>query len=306
MTDEQRNVIIPVEQINVPFYGYEIVAVRLPDGRIGAVFNNLCDAIRLERKSQTDRVREDDVLGEQLVLAQVMTSGGPQAMNVLTAWAIPTWLQGIQIKRVAAEKREAILAFKREAADVLYRHFSQQHPALPAPAAIVPPQSLPQPEKPAPDAMRTTWIEYYQQMAAWLQWQEDVELWRQHVTERQDSLEQKQEELEGRQDSMESRMEGVEELARMSASDVSRLLVVVNERLGPQTLTSEHQATVKSMVTRLHEVSGFGYATIYSDLNSAFHVARYSDIPDDRWPEVAAWLTARIEAAERKRRHPGE
>lgn len=189
--------------------------------------------------------------------------------------------------------------FKREAADAVCRHFSQQHPVLPAPAAIVPAESLPQPQKPAPDAARPLWIEYYQQMVIWLQWQEDIEQWRQHVTERQNLI-------ESRQDAMESRMEGVEELARMSSSEMSRLYVAINEQLPPPTLTPEHQATAKRMANRLHEVSGFGYSTIYAELNDAFHVGRYSDIPDDRWLDVTAWFKMRIEAAERKRRHPGE
>ncbi|MGH2515473.1 MAG: hypothetical protein ACRDHP_07440, partial [Ktedonobacterales bacterium] len=90
-----------------------------------------------------------------------------------------------------------------------------------------------------------------------------------------------------------SRMESLEEGTRM----LPELLL----RLGPQTLTSEHQATVKAMTKRLHDLAGFAYATVYGELNEAFRVARYNDIPDARWEEVAAWLTVRINAAERRR-----
>ncbi len=54
------------------------------------------------------------------------------------------------------------------------------------------------------------------------------------------------------------------------------------------------------MARRLSEVSGIVYATIYSDLNAAFHVGRYSDIPDARWAEVTAWFGLRIETAEKR------
>jgi hypothetical protein len=74
------------------------------------------------------------------------------------------------------------------------------------------------------------------------------------------------------------------------------------ERLGPQTLSPEHQATVKAMATQLHTVAGYSFATIYSDLNAAFHVGRYSDISDSEWAEVARWLQARIAAAEKRHR----
>jgi hypothetical protein len=73
------------------------------------------------------------------------------------------------------------------------------------------------------------------------------------------------------------------------------------ERLGLQTLTPEHQSTVKAMVGRLHELAGFSFATFYGDLNAVFHVGKYSDIPDGRWAEVVAWLQARRTAAERRR-----
>jgi hypothetical protein len=86
-----------------------------------------------------------------------------------------------------------------------------------------------------------------------------------------------------------------------TVEEISRLVPEILERLGPQTLTPEHQATVKAMATRLHEVSGLAYSTIYSDLNAAFHVGRYSDIAEAQWTEVAGWLQQRIAAAERRR-----
>ena len=66
-------------------------------------------------------------------------------------------------------------------------------------------------------------------------------------------------------------------------------------------MTPEHQATVKQMARRLSELSGLAYATIYTDLNAAFHVARYNDLPDARWAEIAAWFERRITAAQQRR-----
>jgi len=82
-----------------------------------------------------------------------------------------------------------------------------------------------------------------------------------------------------------------------------RLLPEILERLGPQTLSPEHQATVKAMTTRLHKLADYSFATIYGDLNAAFHVGRYSDIPDAQWTEVAAWFQARIAVAEKRHRN---
>ena len=273
MPEGERAVIIPLEQAVVPFYDRTIIAVRLPDGRIAAVLSFLCDALQLATVGQARRIRADDVLADQLLLVQVQTEGGPQAMDVLTAWAIPAWLQGIKLGKVAPEKRPAILAFKREAADVLYRHFSRPRHALPAHATLVPEQPISEPERPPYDAGRETWIAYHHQMAAWLEWQADMETWRGHVEERLDKHEA-----------------------------ILSLVPELLERLGPQLLTSEHQASAKAMVGRLHELSGISYATIYSELNAGFHVGKYGDIPDEQWQEVAAWLQRRIDAMQKQYR----
>jgi hypothetical protein len=89
-----------------------------------------------------------------------------------------------------------------------------------------------------------------------------------------------------------------------SVEEVSRLLPEILERLGPQTLSPEHQATVKAMAGMLHELASYSFATIYGDLNAAFHVGRYSDIPDAQWAEVTAWFQARITATATRAAHP--
>lgn len=61
--------------------------------------------------------------------------------------------------------------------------------------------------------------------------------------------------------------------------------------------------TVKTLAKHLNELAGFSYAAIYGELNAAFHVGKYTDIPAARWPDVLAWFKLRIAAAER-RYHP--
>jgi hypothetical protein len=260
--------LVPVEQAYVTIFGRQVRAIRLPDGRIAAVLTDLCHALNLDRPPQVRRIREDDMLAEQLLFAQVDTPEGLQPMDVLAAWAIPTWLQGVQVSRLATEKRPAILAFKREAADVLYRHFAQRQPTVVAPSTLVPVESITRPAAPAAGAPPAEWITFHKQMVTWLEWQEDMEAWR---------------------GSVESRLEGHDEALR--------LLPEILERLGPATLTAEHQHTVQASVKRLHEVSGLSYGAVYSDLGTSFHVGRYQDIRDTEWPAVAEWFAIRIRAS---------
>src|SRR6476469_4716657 len=101
MNDQEPPPILPTRQEVVSLLGTGIVAVLLPDGRVGATLMSLCEALGLTFPSQSRRIRADDVLASALLSVTIETAGGPQTMGVLTAWAIPLWLTGIQISRVA-------------------------------------------------------------------------------------------------------------------------------------------------------------------------------------------------------------
>jgi hypothetical protein len=141
--------------------------------------------------------------------------------------------------------------------------------------------------KPAKDAPAVQWAKFYEQLAALYYrqaaYEEQLRVIDATLTEHTEQLG----ELHSRIESLEAGQ---------------RLLPEILERLGPQTLSPEHQATVKAMATRLHELAGYSFATIYGDLNAAFHVGRYSDIPDVQWVEIAAWLQTRIDSAQKRRR----
>ncbi len=141
----KRKALIPVEQDLVPFHDDEILGVRLFDGHVGASIRSLCKMLKLSLRGQIQRILRDAVLSKYLVLVVVETPGGPQAVEVLIAQAIPMWLTGLQPSMVAPEKRPMILALKEEALEVLFRHFFKIDPE---------PSSAPQPETPkaAPDS----------------------------------------------------------------------------------------------------------------------------------------------------------
>ena len=298
--DDKRTVQVdvPVEQESVPFYGRSLVAVRLEDGRIGAVLRWLCEGLGLDANAQMQRIRRKTALFDSLLMVRVETEGGPQAMPALTLDVLPGWLFGIDENRVKPEARADVILFQRECVRVLAEHFARKaRAALPAPepasTMLVPSEPLPaQPTVPAPEAPREAWRTYYQGMLARLDWLDEVDRW-QNLTEVQ--LHDHEERLRDHDQQigeLHSRVESNEELSRVLAEALARL--------GPQPLTPEHQATVKHQATRLHELTGRAYATIYGDLNAAFHVARYTDIADARWPEIAAWFKMRIAAAEKR------
>lgn len=277
---QKTQAITPTRQEVVPLFDRFIIAVSLPDGRIAATLSSLCESLGLAANRQARRIRADDVLSDELVEALIQTSGGVQALGVLTAWAIPLWLTGIQTNRVAEEKRPAILAFKKQAANVLYEHFSQLTIPPPPPTTLVPSEPIEKPSYPDDSAGLDERRKYHRDMVTWLDWQADIAAWQRDTNNRLDGLE--------------SEVESLHEVVRL----VPELL----ERMGPATLSPEHQHSVQALAKRLHEVGGFGFATIYSELNTAFHVGKYDQIADASWDEVARWFATRINAAERRRR----
>ncbi len=268
MSDEQEqdsSPLVPIEQQTIIFYEKPLVVVRLPDGRPGVVLRHFCDNLQLEPTSQVRRIKRTEAIADDLMYIQIQTEGGPQIMPTLVLRAVPFWLAGIDPKRVREEIRPEILRYQREVVDVLYA-WAQSPKVADPPTALVPAEQILKPAPPADDAGLEVWREYHRQMVAWIDWQHDIETWR---------------------GSVESRLEGLEE--------VTNLIPEILERLGPPTLTPDHQRAVQKYVQQVHELSGKPYGTVYESLKEAFGVARYADIPDQDWQRVVQWFRAQVE-----------
>ncbi|MGH2518021.1 MAG: phage antirepressor N-terminal domain-containing protein [Ktedonobacterales bacterium] len=294
------DVLVPIEQDSVIFYGHPLIAVRMADGRIFAVLRWLCEGLRLDPSGQLERINRKTALREGLERVRVETDGGPQIMPALTLDVLPGWLFGIDETRVKPETREDVIVFQRECVRVLAEHFaSKARAALPAPTDVVP-THLPMPTAPTDGAPRDAWRAYHRDMLAWYEWQDDIERFRADTIQRQAAIEIWRERTEARLQDHEHQLG---ELHARSEGDeeVSRMLVEMMKRQPPLTLTPAHQATAKAMVKRLHESGGAAYSTIYAELCEHFHVGKYGDIPDARWIDVTRWFQTRIEAAEKQR-----
>lgn len=274
-----QNALKPVEQASISFYGHELVAVRLEDGRIAAVLRWMCEGIGLDSHAQVQRINRKTALRNELVTVAVETAGDVQPMHALTLDGLPGWLYGIDENRVSEESREGVVLFQQKATKVLAEHFAKPLDAIAHPDTLVPSEPITEPLRPAREADALTWADYYEQMAAWLRWKADLEQWRESTNQRLNSL----------------------ELSRESDQELLRMIPEILDRLGPDTLSSEHQATVQALVNRLHELTDYSHGRIYGDLRQSFHVGGYQDIPEAQWPDVSKWFQQRIAAAEKRR-----
>ena len=78
------------------------------------------------------------------------------------------------------------------------------------------------------------------------------------------------------------------------------LILEILARLGPQTLTPDHQSKVKYYVQQLSKATNKHPGTIYSSLYTAFGVPRYQDIPEEEWSQVEHWFKVQLERARKK------
>ena len=274
---------IPIEQVSVPFYGHELVAVRMEDGQIAAVLRWLCEGMGLNQQSQLRHIRGRQALACGLVDVQVDTAGGPQVMSALTLDVMPGWLFTVDERRVKAEAQADVVRFQQEAVQVLAAHFTQPHsptPALPAPVALT--ETMPVAPTIAANAGPSERRVWRQLMREWLDRLDELDTWRMTTESRVEAVEGRVETVEGQ------------------VSEIARIIPEIVERLGEQPLTAAHQGAIQQGANLIHDALGVPHATLYNELRRQFKVAKYDQIPDARWDDVVAWFRPRITAARRQ------
>ena len=274
-SNQPDGALIPVEQDTVPFYGHDLIAIRLPDGRIAAVLRWLCESLKLDARGQQQRIERKTALRNGLVWVRVDTPGGPQEMPAVTLKVLPGWLFTIDENRVKPEARSDLIRFQEECTEVLADHFTRKHPpALPS----------------ATDATAATVI--IEQIADLTG---VINLLREHL---EMLLVLPSQVAELSVEVSETRVL-VESLAtRQDATETH--LAAVDART--QRLTPAHARAVQEMVNRMvretrHIATPLTYATIYGKLKTRFQAASYSEIADSRFDELMAWLREALNSA---------
>ncbi len=299
--------LVVVEQALIPFHDSEILAVRLSSGLIAAVLASLCGMLAIATNAQARRIRRDEALSEHLLQVIIETPGGPQLVDVLTAWAIPTWLTGLNLNMLAPEKRPMILALKREAADVLYRHFfkidaDEKAAPSPNPSAEAPRSQRKMAHK-AFERLRQAADTLQQAGNALQQAGEAVHGAAdalqgaagalQEATDELDELYMvAQEEKEAMGDhivALEVKQKALEEHKAGSAAQARKQPPPQD---GP-ILTAEHRNQVYALARHLRDLTGEPISSMFAELAEMFGVADMSDIPDAGWEEVADWFWER-------------
>ena len=241
-----------------------VMAMRMPDDRIAASLRSLCDAVQLDFIGQLQRIQRQPSLAKWLHRISVLTLVGRQEVDVLIVTAIPAWLIGIQLNRLAPEKQALILRFQDEAVDTLYHHFfkadaqaTAQQPSEPEIDAGEWVES--EPRSPAPD---TIWERLYETLVGFeSEWQ----------TMKQDMAEQKK------------KIAAIEQRLQSGAA-------AGQTQRENRPLSLEHIMQLYTLARALESQTGEPVSALFRQLAEVFDVTDVSAIPNDGWEHVLNWF----------------
>lgn len=118
--------LVPVEQKTVEFYGDELTAVRLENGRIYVAVRHMCESLGIDTQGQTQRIDRHSILAGGKGVCNLHTPGGEQTAVVLRVDLVPLWLSGIRTSAIRDEvTRQKLEKFQTEAAAVLWEAFQE-------------------------------------------------------------------------------------------------------------------------------------------------------------------------------------
>jgi hypothetical protein len=258
------------EQERIPFYGREIIAVRLDDGRIVVTLQSLCEGMNLNTFAQIRRAERTESLAGDVARPWLETDYGAQERPALTLTVLPGWLLGVDTKRLQGEAHDTVLAYQREAYGVLYQHFATRALALPAPQAAI--AATASPEIAGHVAALAEQIDFMNGA---------LTMMREHL-EALLGLPGQVAEIQGL----------VESLAERQGSTDTRLAAV---DVRTKRLTPAHTRAVQEQINRMVRATASNpfpltHMVIYGRLKTRFQVGSYKEVDDARFDELMAWL----------------
>jgi len=287
--------LVPIEERRILFYGDEIATMLVDqDGRhqVYVQLRPICEYLGLSWAGQLERARRDPVLNEALAVIRVTrttATGGVPAMISLPLDLLPGWLFGIDTRRVKTELQEKITRYRRECFRVLWEAF--QTDAL----AVVNPATLTHDPRVTAlagqiDRVRAELTFLREHLSAILLAEDRIE----DVAGRLEQATTLLEQLVGHQTQQAAQLADTADLAAGLAVAVAK----IDERTAR--LTPAHCRAVQDQVTSIVEETArqrkpVSYSRLYGSLKHRFGVGSYSEIADEQFDRVLAYLRAEFQ-----------
>lgn len=110
-----------MQQVVMPFDGSTVEVIRNEAGEPFVVVKSVCDSIGVAHWKQTDRLKANPTFKGSTYV--VPSAGGPQETYCLPLNQLNLWLGSINPMRTKEPVRSNLIAYQRECAEVLFKHF---------------------------------------------------------------------------------------------------------------------------------------------------------------------------------------
>jgi hypothetical protein len=253
----------PREQLPITLFEGVVLAARANDGRIFIGLRDLCDALGLRVAGQRRRILANEAL--HLTTFRVQTGGQFRDLDFLLLEDVPVWLLGVQQSRVSAAALERFAYVKAYLVSAVQRAFTEL-------AGL--------PNAPSSEIEDLTDLDRIDLAFAQLA-----------------NLSRRQETVEGSLDR-----------ARGAFRDLRTLLTDIHERVESlerqvkATLSPTQRGTVYQMVQQWglaraeHDsklTPGVAIRRSWAELNAAFGVSTYTQLPAGRYSEIVRFIKDR-------------
>lgn len=250
----------PQEQLPITLFEGVVLAARAADGRIYISLRDICDVLGLRVSSQRRRILADEAL--HLTTFRVQTGGQFRDLDFLLLEDVSVWLLGVQQARVSASAQERFSYVKEYLVRAVQRAFAEL-------------TSLP--DAPSSEIEELTDLDRIDQALALLA------------------------ELGRRQEATDARLDRASGAFR----DLRSLLTDIHERVqelehkAKATLSPTQRGTVYQMVQQWGTARaerdprltpGTAIRKCWAELNTAFGVSTYTQLPASRYNEIVSYI----------------
>ena len=257
---DESNVLVPVEQKEVEFYGDEIIAVRTGDSMVHIPIRPICELLGVDWSAQRRRINRDTVLSEEMRSVAVTTTEGERLvtreMQCLPLDYISGFLFGINADRVKPELKERVVRYQRECYKVLADAFREGR--LTADPTF---DDLLAADSPA--------VQAYKMASAIMQMARQQILLEAQIGEHANRLDEYGQRLELIETTL---GDPGQHITPDQAMQISQAVKIVAMELGKRTKKNE-------------------YGAVYGQLYRQFAVTSYKQLPASKFDEAMSWLT---------------
>jgi P22_AR N-terminal domain len=273
MSDEPlRNVPVPADSPyrEIQFDGDQILTVRLEHEGVAVPVRMMCQVLRLDVTSQSERLQAHEVLSRGLRIVRVRQGGQLRSVVALLHRYIPFWLATISPHQVGEDVQPKLVRYQTELVDVLAAIYGGNWQPAPPTSADPAVAALQQALAQALTDLRLT-------REALLAIQQEQQEQGQQIVDHQEHL--------GIHDSQIAQFEGM-------MDDVMERFATHTTITGPQ--QEALSRAIRHLAARYKKRTGKEiFGKLFGEFCMHFGTPKYGLLPSGKYEEAIAWVQAR-------------